>query len=225
MPTLPSPFFLNHLSYYLIINTPRKGVSMTTRNSAERETPASHPPSAATAVLATGCTKMKVLFLDVDGVITVADGTGRLCEDKLERLQRVVLETGTQIVISSNWRLFPQLKTRLVMALHEHGGMRVVGCTPDNGERVHGDAVSLPPMPAGILPLPTLPFPGGVGVGGGERHNQPRHACGSTQATMLMLTLPPPPGCRSDRRRLSPGSRRGGGNPSRLGAPSTTGRC
>ena len=110
---------------------------------------------------------MKVLFLDVDGVITVADGTGRLCEDKLERLQRVVLETGTQIVISSNWRLFPQLKTRLVMALHEHGGMRVVGCTPDNGERVHGDAVSLPPMPAGILPLPTLPFPGGVGVWGG----------------------------------------------------------
>jgi len=84
---------------------------------------------------------MKVLFLDVDGVITVADGSGRLCEDKLERLERVVMETGTQIVISSNWRHFPQLKTRLVMALHEHGGMRVVGCTPDNGERVHGDAV------------------------------------------------------------------------------------
>lgn len=84
---------------------------------------------------------MKVLFLDVDGVITVADGSGRLCEDKLERLERVVMETGTQIVISSNWRHFPQLKTRLVMALHEHGGMRVIGCTPDHGERVHGDAV------------------------------------------------------------------------------------
>lgn len=86
-------------------------------------------------------TEMKVLFLDVDGVITYADGSGRLCEEKLERLQRVVLPTQTQIVISSNWRLFPQLKDRLVNALHEHGGMRVIGSTPDNGERVHGDAV------------------------------------------------------------------------------------
>ena len=86
---------------------------------------------------------MKVVFLDVDGVITVADGTGRLDENKLEQLQRVVQQTGSQIVISSNWRLFQPLKTRLVMALHEHGGMRVIGCTPDHGERVHGDAVSL----------------------------------------------------------------------------------
>ena len=30
---------------------------------------------------------MKVLFLDVDGVITYADGSGRLCEEKLERRQ------------------------------------------------------------------------------------------------------------------------------------------
>ena len=135
---------------------------------------------------------MKVLFLDVDGVITVADGTGRLCEDKLERLQRVVLQTQSTIVISSNWRLFPQLKTRLVMALHEHGGMRVVGCTPDHGERVHGDAVSLPfpPMPSvGVAPLPTLPFP--RRGRGGEQQNQPRHACGSTQIIMLVPTSPP----------------------------------
>ena len=114
-----------------------------------------------------------MLFLDVDGVITYADGTGRLCEEKLERLQRVVLPTQTQIVISSNWRLFPQLKDRLVTALHEHGGMRVIGCTPDNGERVHGDAVS-PPCP------PSLPFRSaspahpflrskGWGGGGGKR--------------------------------------------------------
>ena len=44
---------------------------------------------------------MKVLFLDVDGVITVADGTGRLDEDKLEQLNRVVQQTGCQICISS----------------------------------------------------------------------------------------------------------------------------
>ena len=116
---------------------------------------------------------MKVLFLDVDGVITYADGTGRLCEEKLERLQRVVLPTQTQIVISSNWRLFPQLKDRLVTSLHEHGGMRVIGCTPDKGERVHGDAVSppcppFPSVPLGVFPLATLSFArrGGVVAGG-----------------------------------------------------------
>ena len=123
---------------------------------------------------------MKVLFLDVDGVITYADGSGRLCEEKLERLQRVVLPTQTQIVISSNWRLFPQLKDRLVNALHEHGGMHVIGSTPDNGERVHGDAVSppcppFPSVPVGVFPLPTLSFArrgavvaGGKGGGGGS---------------------------------------------------------
>ena len=123
---------------------------------------------------------MKVLFLDVDGVITYADGTGRLCEEKLERLQRVVLPTQTQIVISSNWRLFPQLKDRLVTALHEHGGMRVIGCTPDNGERVHGDAVSppcppFPSVPLGVCPWPPFPSLEGVGwwrgEGGGEREH------------------------------------------------------
>ena len=115
---------------------------------------------------------MKVLFLDVDGVITVADGSGRLCEDKLERLERVVMETGTQIVISSNWRHFPQLKTRLVMALHEHGGMRVVGCTPDNGERVHGDAVSrpCPQCPSASPPCPPSPSLEGSGGRGGRQN-------------------------------------------------------
>ena len=121
-----------------------------------------------------------MLFLDVDGVITYADGTGRLCEEKLERLQRVVLPTQTQIVISSNWRLFPQLKDRLVTALHEHGGMRVIGCTPDKGERVHGDAVS-PPCPPSLpfrsVSSPCPPFPSLEGVGwwrgeeGGEREH------------------------------------------------------
>ena len=34
---------------------------------------------------------LRVLFLDVDGVITVADGSGRLDEAKMGRLQALVL--------------------------------------------------------------------------------------------------------------------------------------
>ena len=45
---------------------------------------------------------MKVLFLDVDGVITVPDGTGRLDEAKLRRIENGIQQTGCQICISSN---------------------------------------------------------------------------------------------------------------------------
>lgn len=83
---------------------------------------------------------MKVLFLDVDGVITVNDGSGTICQAKLKRLQSVVQQTQSVICISSNWRLFPQLKHRLTMVLQQYG-MRVIGATPDHGERTHGRAV------------------------------------------------------------------------------------
>lgn len=84
---------------------------------------------------------LRVLFLDVDGVITVADGSGRLDEAKMRRLQALVQQTGCQVCISSNWRLFRELKARLVTALQQHGGIRVIGSTPDHGERTHGGAV------------------------------------------------------------------------------------
>ena len=98
---------------------------------------------------------MKVLFLDVDGVITVNDGSGTICQAKLKRLQSVVQQTQSVICISSNWRLFPQLKHRLTMVLQQYG-MRVIGATPDHGERTHGRAVRAPSPRS--RPLPLLPF-------------------------------------------------------------------
>ena len=100
---------------------------------------------------------MKVLFLDVDGVLTVPDGSGRLDDAKMRRLQSVVQQTQSVICISSNWRLFPQLKHRLTMALQQYGGMRVIGATPDHGERSHGGAVRAPRAPQSRPPSALLP--------------------------------------------------------------------
>jgi hypothetical protein len=52
-------------------------------------------------------TPMKVLFLDVDGVLTIPDGSGRLDDAKLRRLQSVVQQTQSVICISSNCELPP----------------------------------------------------------------------------------------------------------------------
>ena len=97
---------------------------------------------------------LRVLFLDVDGVITVADGSGRLDEAKMGRLQALVQQTGCQVCISSNWRLFRELKARLVTALQQHGGIRVIGSTPDHGERTHGGAVRSGPFPKTQMRFP-----------------------------------------------------------------------
>ena len=52
---------------------------------------------------------LRVLMLDVDGVITLNDGSGRLDDLKLEKLERVARATECVVCISSNWRHFHQL--------------------------------------------------------------------------------------------------------------------
>jgi hypothetical protein len=95
---------------------------------------------------------VKVLFLDIDGVLNSAEWYGRrprelrdlpntdhnvgLCEidpEAVARLGRIVDATGARIVISSTWRRVFRLPTiRLLLA---ERGLRaeVVGVTPDLG--------------------------------------------------------------------------------------------
>ena len=60
---------------------------------------------------------MKVLFLDVDGVLTIPDGSGRLDEVKLRRLESIVNRTGSSICISSNCEsptpIMPHMRTSI----------------------------------------------------------------------------------------------------------------
>lgn len=48
---------------------------------------------------------MKVIFLDIDGVLHSADGESALfCSYQMKLLSQVVKQTGAEIVLSSNWR-------------------------------------------------------------------------------------------------------------------------
>jgi hypothetical protein len=62
---------------------------------------------------------MKVLFLDVDGVLNTRPGS--LDEDKLSLLREIVDQTGCEICVSSSWRTVEYMMRKLVAALLNWG--------------------------------------------------------------------------------------------------------
>lgn len=68
---------------------------------------------------------MKIIFLDVDGVLnSVQDGYSiRLRTDShLKLLQHIVKETGAKIVLSSSWRIgFTPASKNLLVRFKEYG--------------------------------------------------------------------------------------------------------
>jgi len=77
---------------------------------------------------------MKLLFLDVDGVLNDGyRGYPHVVEHCLRHLKYIIEETKAQIVLSSNWRLFNEYRGVLMPKLIEHGIIEkdVFGSTPD----------------------------------------------------------------------------------------------
>jgi hypothetical protein len=75
---------------------------------------------------------MKIIFLDVDGVLNTR--LGSLDADKLDILQSVVQATGAAVVISSTWRHHEHQMVRLRPEL-ERRGIRIAGQTPISASR------------------------------------------------------------------------------------------
>ena len=73
---------------------------------------------------------------------------GRLEEDKLRTLQRVVERTGAHIVLSTDWRRTARLKTRLQGTLLEYG-VRCIGATMQGPQQREHSARSTSPRAAG----------------------------------------------------------------------------
>lgn len=105
---------------------------------------------------------MKVLFLDIDGVLNSIEWCNaghrfgcppgkktrctkdllRWCPDMVERVKRVCAETGASIVISSSWRGYGKGAIRKWRAMFNVYGWRnapVIGETPDlTGKTING---------------------------------------------------------------------------------------
>lgn len=47
---------------------------------------------------------MKIIFLDVDGVLNFDGSKEKVCVDKVKLLKKIVDRTGAKIVLSSDWR-------------------------------------------------------------------------------------------------------------------------
>lgn len=74
----------------------------------------------------------KYLFLDIDGVISLygtMSGFRSLNKQRLRNLRDVVKSTGCDIVISSTWRLYPDMM-RLLHKRFAYKGVRISGWTP-----------------------------------------------------------------------------------------------
>ena len=87
---------------------------------------------------------MKVIFLDVDGVLNSAqDGYSiRLKTDShLKLLQYIVKETGAKIVLSSSWRIGFTPASKNLMARFKEYGLELMDCTPELSSACRGDEI------------------------------------------------------------------------------------
>lgn len=97
---------------------------------------------------------MRVVFLDIDGVLNSLDWYQRRVgragpDDEIDpaavaRVQRLCEETSARIVVSSTWRLLHKLpKLRNILA--QHGLLApIIGVTPClPGSRIRGDEIQL----------------------------------------------------------------------------------
>ena len=82
---------------------------------------------------------LRVLFLDVDGVVC-CNQNGQLEPDKMQQLIRITKEASAKVCLSSNWRLYEELREHLYTKLGAMG-IECIGTTPDAGEATHGEGM------------------------------------------------------------------------------------
>jgi hypothetical protein len=85
---------------------------------------------------------MKVIFLDIDGVLTCDDTPNPrkfpyvVDRKLLSRLKRLLATTGAKVVLTSTWRLDP-----IGLLAARHWGIPFIGATPDLPDRSRSEEV------------------------------------------------------------------------------------
>ena len=82
---------------------------------------------------------LRVLFLDVDGVVC-CNQNGQLEPEKMQQLIRITKTADAKVCLSSNWRLYEDLREHLYAELGAVG-IECIGTTPDAGEATHGEGM------------------------------------------------------------------------------------
>ena len=82
---------------------------------------------------------LRILFLDVDGVVC-CNQNGQLEPEKMQQLIRITKEAHAKVCLSSNWRLYEDLREHVYAEL-DAVGIECIGTTPDAGEATHGEGM------------------------------------------------------------------------------------
>ena len=82
---------------------------------------------------------LRILFLDVDGVVC-CNQNGQLEPEKMQQLIRITKEADAKVCLSSNWRLYEDLREHVYAEL-DAVGIECIGTTPDAGEATHGEGM------------------------------------------------------------------------------------
>lgn len=84
---------------------------------------------------------MKVIFLDVDGVLNHGNSKIKVEDDKIELLKQIINETKAKIVLSSDWRFWLGTDDEDVALLQEKLksiGTEIMSSTPDSKHGYRG---------------------------------------------------------------------------------------
>lgn len=89
---------------------------------------------------------MKIIFLDVDGVLNARPFVPSINDDKVKLLAQIINATGAQIVLSSDWRLHMNDDDEDIELLKDtlaDYDMNIMSCTPVTKENHRGTEIRM----------------------------------------------------------------------------------
>lgn len=84
---------------------------------------------------------MKIIFLDIDGVLNYKNSKNKIEEEKVKLLKEIVDRAGAEIVLSSDWRYWwekPDEDFKLLIDKLNKFGLKLISKTPETAHGYRG---------------------------------------------------------------------------------------